>query len=73
MPENEALRQRLDEIQFGDEEGTLPVKRKKKKKKKTHKEGRDHKTSDKENEGMEKLNRKKKIKRAKTLVGDDTL
>ncbi|KAK3403800.1 hypothetical protein EUGRSUZ_K00186 [Eucalyptus grandis] len=68
--ENEAQRQRVDENQFEDKEETLPVKRKKKKKK-TRKEGGDQKTSGKENDGIEKLNRKKKIKRVKTLAGDD--
>ncbi|XP_048133879.1 WD repeat-containing protein 74 isoform X2 [Rhodamnia argentea] len=71
VTENEAQRHRVDETQY--EDGTLLVKRKKKKKKKTHEEGRDHKTSGKENGGIEKLNRKKKIKRVKTLADDDAL
>jgi len=67
--ENEAQRQRVDENQFEDKEETLPVKRKEKKK--TGKEGGDQKTSGKENDGIEKLNRKKKIKRVKTLADED--
>ncbi|XP_010047745.2 WD repeat-containing protein DDB_G0290555 [Eucalyptus grandis] len=70
VPEIEAQSQRVDETRLGDEEGTLPVKRKKKKKK-THKEGRDRKTSSKENDGSEKLNHKKKIKRVKTVASED--